>query len=122
MVGYLGEVLDIQYLNKTKGCDDQLIAIATNIDQVTMFNESTGHCSLLAGHTGVVLSLCSTSDGQLLLTASKVEHFPFVISRLFGCFQDNTVRVWKWAETEFFCCAVGSGHTLSVGAVGCSRY
>ena len=72
MVGYLGEVLDIQCISKTKDCDDQLIAIATNTDQVTVFNESTGHCDLLAGHTGVVLSLCSTPDGQLLLSASKV--------------------------------------------------
>ena len=70
MVGYLGEVLDVRCISsEARGCE---LAIATNTDNVTVFNEYTGHCDLLSGHVGVVLSLDSSSDGQFVLSASKV--------------------------------------------------
>ena len=82
--------------------------MATNSEEVKVFNRGTGSCQLLRGHSGIVLSLSSTSGGRVLATGSK----------------DNTVRLWRMdsCTSLFECVAMGTGHTHAVGAVALSRY
>lgn len=90
------------------GNSESLLAVATNTDQVKVFDQSSSNCQLLSGHNGIVLSLDSSQDGRLLATSSK----------------DNTIRLWSLdAESGLFqCVAIGTGHTHAVGAVAVSRY
>ena len=84
------------------------IAVATNSEEVKVFERESGSCQLLSGHSGIVLGLSASSDGRLIATGSK----------------DNTVRLWKMnGDTrQFDCVAMGTGHTHAVGAVAMSRY
>ena len=84
------------------------VAVATNSEEVKVFERESGSCQLLSQHSGVVLSLSSSLDGKLLATGSK----------------DNTLRLWKIdANTRLFdCIAMGTGHTHAIGAVALSRY
>lgn len=66
------------------------------------------NCTLLKGHTDIVLALTTAkADLNVLVTSSK----------------DNSVRVWKMAKSPFqiSCIAVGNAHTGSVGSVALSR-
>ena len=86
------------------------LAVATNSELVKVFERDSFSCQLLAGHSGIVLSLDVGVTGTLLATSSK----------------DNTIRIWRRggdgdAEGRFSCVAVGAGHTHAVGAVAVSR-
>ena len=84
----------------------KLLAVATNSEQVKVFDRSTLDCRVLAGHSGIVLCL-DVSEERLLATSSK----------------DNTVRLWRLGgRGQFDCVAIGTGHTHAVGAVALSRY
>ena len=89
------------------GNSESLLAVATNTDQVKVFDRSSCNCQLLSGHTGIVLCIDASSDGQLLVTSSK----------------DNSIRVWSHDSQSglFQCVAMGMGHTHAVGAVAISR-
>lgn len=89
------------------GQQESLLAVATNSDQVKVFERNSFSCQLLTGHTGIVLALDVTADGTLLATSSK----------------DNTIRLWKLGgkPEQFMCIAMGTGHTHAVGAVAISR-
>lgn len=66
------------------------------------------NCTLLKGHTDIVLALITTkADPNILVTSSK----------------DNSVRVWKMTKSPFqiACISVGNAHTGSVGSVALSR-
>ncbi len=100
----MDEALDLRFAGKK----DELLAVATNSEQVKVFERGSHHCQLLAGHSGIVLCLDVSQDGSLLATSSK----------------DNTIRIWKTGETggwRFCCVAIGTGHTHSVGAIALSR-
>ncbi len=85
-----------------------LLAVATNSEQVKVFERHSSSCRLLSGHSGIVLALDVSADGALLATSSK----------------DNTIRLWSLDSTseQFACVAVGTGHTHAVGAVAVSRW
>lgn len=89
------------------GDGESHLAVATNSEEVKVFERDSGSCQLLGGHSGIVLSLSSSSDGQLLATGSK----------------DNTIRLWRMdVNTRLLeCVAIGTGHTHAVGAVAMSR-
>ena len=90
------------------GESNELLAVATNSEQVKVFEKSSFSCHLLTGHTGIVLSLDCSPDGTVLATSSK----------------DNTIRLWrlKKSSNQFECVGVGTGHTHAVGAVVVARY
>ncbi|XP_024179568.1 transducin beta-like protein 3 isoform X1 [Rosa chinensis] len=103
LVGNNGEILDMKFL----GDEEQFIAVATNTEQVRVFDVASMSCShVLAGHTEIVMCLdtCVSSSGRtLIVTGSK----------------DNSVRLW---ESESRCClGVGVGHMGSVGAIAFSK-
>lgn len=93
---------------KFSGEEENFLAVATNSEQVKVFDRQTGGCQVLCGHAEAVLCLEASVDGQLIVTSSK----------------DKSVRVWKLNSTsvQFHCVAIGIGHTHSVGAVAISRY
>lgn len=103
LVGYNEEILDIKFL----GDDEKYIAVATNLEQVQVYDLATMSCSyVLAGHSEIVLCLdtCIASSGKILIvTGSK----------------DNSVRLWE-SESRH-CIGVGSGHMGAVGAVAFSK-
>ncbi|PIA55623.1 hypothetical protein AQUCO_00700140v1 [Aquilegia coerulea] len=103
LVGNNEEIIDMKFL----GDEEQFLAVATNIEQVQVYDLASMSCSyVLAGHTATVLSLdtCVSSSGRtLLVTGSK----------------DNNVRLW---DQEGHCCiGVGTGHLGAVGAVAFSK-
>ena len=89
------------------GESESLLAVATNSEQIKVFDRKTGSCQLLCGHSQVVLCLEVSTDGNTIVTSSK----------------DKSVRVWKLDTTSglFHCVALGTGHTHSVGAVTMSK-
>jgi len=102
--GYNDDILDIAWY----GQDENHLAVATNSHHIKVYNLDTMDCTLLKGHTDIVLALAtSKADLNILVTSSK----------------DNTVRVWRMSQTPFEinCMAIGSGHTSSIGTVALSR-
>ncbi|XP_066919285.1 transducin beta-like protein 3 isoform X2 [Clytia hemisphaerica] len=102
-IGHFDDVLDIQYF----GTEEKYITIATNSEQIKVINTESGSAEVLHGHTGTVLSVSISTDGNYIASCSK----------------DNTIRIWCVnEETGKFCCiAVGSGHTHDIGAICWSR-
>lgn len=64
----MDEILDI----KCVGGDRQLVAMATNSEQIKLFNWSNGDCDVISGHSDIVMSVDCSSDGCVLVTGSKV--------------------------------------------------
>ncbi|RYR30029.1 hypothetical protein Ahy_B01g054797 isoform B [Arachis hypogaea] len=103
LVGYNEEVVDMKFV----GDDEKFLALATNLEQVRVYDLASMSCSyVLSGHTEIVLCLdtCVSSSGRsLIVTGSK----------------DNSVRLWE-AESKS-CIGVGIGHMGAVGAVAFSK-
>ncbi|KAK9144295.1 hypothetical protein Sjap_004198 [Stephania japonica] len=103
LIGYNEEIVDMKFL----GEDEQFLAVATNLEQVRVYDLASMSCSyVFAGHTDIVLCLdtCVSNDGKsLLVTGSK----------------DNSVRVWE--QTRKCCIGVGTSHMGAVGAVAFSK-
>ncbi|CAF1782103.1 hypothetical protein HID58_088942 [Brassica napus] len=103
LVGYNEEISDMKFL----GDEEQFLAVATNLEEVRVYDVATMSCSyVLAGHKEVVLSLdtCVSSSGNVLIvTGSK----------------DKTVRLWN--ATSQSCIGVGTGHNGDILAVAFAK-
>ncbi|KAK3141648.1 hypothetical protein QOZ80_4BG0336600 [Eleusine coracana subsp. coracana] len=103
LIGYNDEVLDLKFI----GEDEQYLAVATNLEQVRVYDVATMSCSyVLAGHTEIVVCLdtCVSSSGRtLVVTGSK----------------DNTVRLWDTERRR--CIGIGKGHLGAIGSVAFSK-
>ncbi|KAK3143839.1 hypothetical protein QOZ80_4AG0305630 [Eleusine coracana subsp. coracana] len=103
LVGYNDEILDLKFI----GEDEQYLAVATNLEQVRVYDVATMSCSyVLAGHTEIVVCLdtCVSSSGKtLVVTGSK----------------DNTVRLWDTERRR--CIGIGKGHLGAIGSVAFSK-
>ena len=75
------------------------VLVATNSEQLRLLELGALRCTLLSGHTDLVLAVDASADGKWLASASK----------------DGTVRVWDAASGA--CVARGVGHVAAVGAV-----
>ena len=81
------------------------VAVATNSNLVRIIDLETLGCTMLAGHTDLVMALAIGGKGTRLATCAK----------------DHTLRVYELAEKRApRCIAVCVGHTESVGAVACT--
>ncbi|XP_041474623.1 transducin beta-like protein 3 isoform X1 [Lytechinus variegatus] len=102
-VGYNEEILDLKLLGK----NESHLAVASNSEQIRVFELSSGSCQILTGHTDIVMSLDVFQKGHMMVSSSK----------------DNTVRIWSMHEdTSIITCkAIGLGHTHSVGTIVASR-
>lgn len=103
LVGYNEEIVDLKFL----GEEEQFLAVATNVEQVRVYELASMSCSyVLTGHTDIVLCLdtCVSSSGRaLIVTGSK----------------DNNVRLWD--DKSRCCIGLGTGHMGAVGAVAFSK-
>ncbi|KAH7538432.1 protein TORMOZ EMBRYO DEFECTIVE [Ziziphus jujuba] len=103
LIGGNEEIIDMKFL----GDEEQLLAVATNIEQVRVYDLASMSCSyVLAGHTEIVICLdtCVSSSGRTLIATGS---------------RDKSVRLW---ESEGRCClGVGIGHMGAVGAVAFSK-
>ncbi|KAK9757313.1 hypothetical protein RND81_01G155600 [Saponaria officinalis] len=103
LIGYNEEIVDMKFV----GEDENFLAVATNLEQVQVYDLASMSCSyVLAGHSGIILCLdtCIGSSGSTyIVTGSK----------------DNSVRLWDTETRE--CIGVGIGHLGAVGAVAFSK-
>lgn len=103
LVGYNEEIVDMKFI----GDDEKFLALATNLEQVRVYDLASMSCSyVLSGHTEIVLCLdtCVSSSGRtLIVTGSK----------------DNSVRLWDSEKAN--CVGVGIGHMGAVGAISFSK-
>lgn len=100
-VGFSDEILDVTYFGK----GDTHIAVATNSNDIKIYEISSMNCELLKGHGDIVLALNrSPANPNLLASSSK----------------DNSVRLWLLTEGKITCVGVGLRHTGSVGSVAFS--
>lgn len=75
------------------------MAVATNSEQLRLFNIDTFSARRFVGHTAIILAVDPSPDGRFVATASR----------------DNEVRIWHVATGV--CCGVCEGHTEAVGAL-----
>ncbi|EFA79504.1 WD40 repeat-containing protein [Heterostelium album PN500] len=97
IIGYNDEIVDIKYLNKTE------IAVATNSNEIRLYDLNTKKSKLLRGHSDLVMAIDVSNDGKLLVSASR----------------DNSIRLWNVETLE--CLSVGNGHTGVVSAIAMSK-
>jgi len=93
-VGFNDEILDLVLTP-----DASKIVLASNSEQVRIFDAETFSCDSLCGHTDIVLCVDVSYDGR------------YVVS----CGKDHQIRVWDASSQK--CLAVCTGHNEAVGAV-----
>ena len=98
LVGANDEIIDIKIFNEGNS-----LAVASNNNQVRIFDVPSMACRVLGGHKDIVLSVDVSSDGTIIASASK----------------DNSLRLWDSATGK--CVATCVGHTECVGSVALSR-
>ncbi|XP_076046219.1 transducin beta-like protein 3 [Oratosquilla oratoria] len=97
--GYNDQILDLIYV----GEKDSHLVVATNSAQLRIYECATFSCSLVQGHSALVLALA---------------RHPTISSFFASSSNDNTVRLWHLQSSgSAVCVAVASGHTLSVGSI-----
>ncbi|KAL3875489.1 hypothetical protein ACJMK2_033435 [Sinanodonta woodiana] len=101
--GYNDEILDSQFCGKS----DSHVAVATNSPKLKVFCLDTWDCTILSGHTDIIMSISVFNNGRHFVTGSK----------------DNTIRLWQFNEenNSISCIAVGQGHTHAVLSVSFSK-
>ena len=86
--GFIDEILDVTFVGELS----QFIAVATNSSDFKIYDCDTMKCSIVRGHSDIVM--CLASKKNLLVTGSK----------------DNTVRLWCVENLALVTC-LGVGHT-----------
>lgn len=74
IVGYNDEIVDVRFI----GEDDHHLAVATNSEQIRVFNVVNQDCDIIYGHSDIVICLERSKDGSVLVSGSK----------------DKTARLW----------------------------
>lgn len=97
LIGFNDDILDIIFVGKK----NRYLAVATNSNDIKIYDTLDMNCKLMKGHTAVVLAL--SSMGNYILSSGR----------------DNTVRLWKLNPADFSvqCIGVGNRHTGAVGSV-----
>lgn len=103
LVGHIDEVLDVKLI----GAQQTHIAVATNSPKIKVFELATSSCSILLGHSDIVLNLAVFAQNASLMVSSS---------------KDNSIRVWKFSEdcSSAVCLYQGTGHTHSVTSLSTS--
>ncbi|GMF19212.1 unnamed protein product [Phytophthora lilii] len=115
IIGYNDDILNLKYIPQAdaSGAPSELLAVATNSEQIRLLNRETLSCELLSGHTDIVMALAVSPDGRWLVSASK----------------DRTARLWdlrptggkKTGKAPPRCVATCAGHTEALGAIAISQ-
>lgn len=101
LIGFTDEILDLALMGKS----DQYLAMATNSNDIKVYDTNSMSSRILKGHTEIVLALASFKN--FLLSSGK----------------DNSVRLWEadFDKFSFRCVAIGLKHTKAVGSVDISK-
>ncbi|KAJ2334683.1 U3 small nucleolar RNA-associated protein, partial [Coemansia sp. RSA 2681] len=102
IVGYNEEIIDMAYV----GRDQAHLVVATNTEQLRVYNTNDLNCELAYGHSDIILCVNVHSKGSIVATGSK----------------DNTALVWLVnmdapPNQRVLCIATAVGHAKAVGAV-----
>ncbi|CAG8598181.1 18045_t:CDS:10 [Acaulospora morrowiae] len=103
IVGHNDEVIDLVYV----GQDESHLAVATNTEQIRLYNAQSFDCSIVYGHKDIVICLSRSHDGKMLISGSK----------------DCTAKIWNVDvdnenhEERVKCIGVCIGHTEAIGAI-----
>jgi U3 small nucleolar RNA-associated protein 13 len=97
LIGFNQEILDLTLMGKK----DQYLIMATNSNDIKVYDTQTMNSIILKGHDDIVLALSSYKN--LLLSSGK----------------DHSVRIWEadFENFTFKCVAMGTKHTNAVGSV-----
>ena len=73
LVGNNDDIIDVKYIPSSvlDGSTSRKVAIATNSEQLRLFDVDTFDTHLLAGHAEAILALDVSPDGQFVATVSK---------------------------------------------------
>lgn len=101
LIGFTDEILDLLLMGKR----DQFLVMATNSNDIKVYDTLTMNSIILKGHTEIVLALASFQN--ILLSSGK----------------DNTIRFWEadFDDFTFKCIAIGAKHTKAVGSIDMSK-
>ncbi|KAJ3077749.1 Transducin (beta)-like 3, partial [Quaeritorhiza haematococci] len=139
-VGYNEEIIDFAFV----GTDQSLLAVASNSEQIRIYDLATHSAQILsphtstsnstststfdstttAGHTSTVLCLDASSNGLTLVSGSKDNKacvwraFPTTIEHEQAESRDDDDEGKGGMDVEFKCVGVCVGHTEAVGAIG----
>ncbi|KAJ2802879.1 U3 small nucleolar RNA-associated protein 13, partial [Coemansia guatemalensis] len=106
IVGYNEEIIDMAYV----GHAHTHLAVATNTEQLRIYDTGNLNCELAYGHKDIILALDVHTCGAIIATGSK----------------DNTAIIWAVnmnapPSQRIVCVATAIGHNKAVGAVGLSH-
>ena len=101
LIGFTDEILDLVLMGKK----DQFLVMATNSNDIKVYDTQSMNSIILKGHTEIVLALASFKN--FLLSSGK----------------DNAIRLWEadFENFSFKCLAIGTKHTKAVGSVDMSK-
>lgn len=101
LIGFTEEILDLVLMGK----GDKFLVMATNSNDIKVYETQTMNSIILKGHTEIVLALACYKN--MLLSSSK----------------DNSIRLWEadFENFSFKCIAIGTKHTNTVGSIDMSK-
>lgn len=101
LIGFTDEILDLALMGKI----DQYLAMATNSNDIKIYDTLTMNSKILKGHTDIVLALASYKN------------------YLLSCSKDSTIRLWiaDFDNFTFECIGIGAKHTNTVGSGDISK-
>ncbi|KAI8813629.1 WD40-repeat-containing domain protein [Cladochytrium replicatum] len=107
IAGYNEEVIDLKLLGEDENC----LAVATNSEQIRVYNLTTMDCTILSAHSDVVICIDRSRDGTILVSGSK----------------DNQALVWNVdisqedAEKRILPIGMCLGHTEAISSLCMSK-
>ncbi|KAJ3216635.1 Transducin (beta)-like 3 [Clydaea vesicula] len=112
-VGFNEEILDFSFINTpttdTAEKNATHLAVATNSEQIKIYDLQTKNCVILSGHEEMVICLDYSTDRNLLVSGSK----------------DKVARVWKKipndSVVDFKCIGICVGHTEALTAISIGK-
>ncbi|CAK1547178.1 unnamed protein product [Leptosia nina] len=103
ITGFSDEILDIVFI----GNEEDHVVVATNSQDLKLYQLDNMNCKLIKGHTDIVLALAKFPTNKEMFVSSG---------------KDNSVRIWKLNVCgDITCLGVGKRHTGSVGALSTSQ-
>jgi U3 small nucleolar RNA-associated protein 13 len=101
LIGFTDEILDLVLMGKK----DEYLVMATNSNDIKVYDTQTMNSIILKGHSEIVLALASYKN--FLLSSGK----------------DFSVRLWEadFEKFTFKCVAIGMKHTKAVGSIDMSK-
>jgi len=104
IVGTNDEIIDLRFL----GENETHLAVASSSETIRVYNLATLDCSLVFGHSDVVICMDLGKDGLTLATAGK----------------DRQARIWRFDPENpklLTCIGVCTGHTEAIGGLSLSK-